>query len=86
MSMQMDADFAKEQTGTLFLSGGGTGRGLGGFGGGLSPRGVHPKKDTHKKHLPAHSHILEQQATNVIATHSATIPLSSTHKHTVTLS
>jgi hypothetical protein len=46
MSMQMDADFAKEQTGTLFLSGGGTGRG--GLGVGCPP-GVSTPKKIHTK-------------------------------------
>ena len=42
MTMQMDAGFKKEQDGKLFLSGGGTGRGVWGVGG---PSGVStPKK------------------------------------------
>jgi hypothetical protein len=41
MAMQMDAGFKKEQIGTLFCL---VGAMKGGFGGGWSPRGVHPKK------------------------------------------
>jgi hypothetical protein len=41
--MQMDADFKKEQFGTLFVW---VGAWKGGLGGGWSFRGVHPKKYT----------------------------------------
>jgi hypothetical protein len=43
MSMQMDAEFKKEQIGTLFVW---VEALEGGFGGGWSLRGVHPKKWT----------------------------------------
>jgi len=58
MTMQMDAGFKKEQDGKLFLSGGGTGRGVWGVGG---PSGVSTPKSIRaipkrKKHPPGHSH------------------------------
>ena len=43
MSMHMDAEFKKEQNGTLFCLVGAL-HWKGGFGGGKSHRGVHPKK------------------------------------------
>jgi len=51
MSMQMDAYLKKEQIGTIFI----WVRALeGGFGGGASLRGVHPKKETcHPKKTPS---------------------------------
>ena len=52
MSMQMDAEFNKEQIGTLFVW---WGHWKGGFGGGWSLRG-HPKKYTCQKHPPGSPH------------------------------
>jgi len=54
MSMRMDADFKKEQIGTMFYL---VGALEGGFGGGWSLRGVHPKKYTC---LAKNSLLLEQ--------------------------
>jgi hypothetical protein len=45
MSMQMDAEFKKEQNGTLFCLGGGIGRGVWGVGGNCKISARHKRLD-----------------------------------------